>query len=64
MSCVDGCGTVFKIKSSGKEPVLYRFTGGPDGANPSASLLAVKGVLYGTTELKAVASQTSVPSSS
>ena len=49
-SCVDGCGTVFKIKSSGKETVAYRFTGGPDGANPSASLLVVKGVLYGTTE--------------
>ena len=50
MGCIDGCGTVFKIKPSGKETVVYRFTGGPDGANPSASLLAVKGVLYGTTE--------------
>ncbi|MFY9719876.1 MAG: choice-of-anchor tandem repeat GloVer-containing protein, partial [Candidatus Cybelea sp.] len=45
-----GCGTVFKIKPSGKETVLYRFVGGNDGANPSASLLAVKGVLYATTE--------------
>jgi uncharacterized repeat protein (TIGR03803 family) len=30
--------------------VLYSFQGGSDGANPSASLLPVKGVLYGTTE--------------
>jgi uncharacterized repeat protein (TIGR03803 family) len=50
MGCVGGCGTVFKIGSSGKETVLYRFGGGTDGANPSASLLAVRGVLYGTTE--------------
>ncbi len=48
--CGGSCGTLFKIKSSGKETVLYRFTGGMDGANPSASLLAVEGVLYGTTE--------------
>src|ERR1700722_15539906 len=34
MGCVGGCGTVFKIKSSGKETVVYRFRGGPDGANP------------------------------
>ena len=29
--------------------VLYSFKGKPDGANPSASLIDVKGVLYGTT---------------
>jgi uncharacterized repeat protein (TIGR03803 family) len=32
--------------------VLYSFAGGPgDGANPYASLINVKGTLYGTTEL-------------
>ncbi len=48
--CVGGCGTVFTITLSGKEKVLYRFKGRSDGANPSASLLAVRGLLYGTTE--------------
>jgi len=27
-------GTVFKVDSSGKETVLHRFTGAPDGQNP------------------------------
>jgi uncharacterized repeat protein (TIGR03803 family) len=45
---VVGCGTVFKVSRSGKERVLYSFTGGADGANPSASLIEVNGVLYGT----------------
>lgn len=49
-ACVGGCGVVFKITPFGKETTLYRFGSGNDGANPSASLLAVKGVLYGTTE--------------
>ena len=48
--CIGGCGIVFMITPSGKETVVYRFRGGDDGANPSASLLAVKGILYGTTE--------------
>ena len=48
--CNGGCGIVFMITPSGKEAVVYRFRGGDDGANPSASILAVKGVLYGTTE--------------
>jgi uncharacterized repeat protein (TIGR03803 family) len=48
--CIGGCGVVFKVTPSGKETTLYRFEGGNDGANPSASLLAVEGVLYGTTE--------------
>jgi len=50
IACAGGCGIVFTITSSGKDTVLYRFGGGNDGANPGASLLAVKGVLYGTTE--------------
>src|SRR3984893_371043 len=48
---VSGAGTVFKLTQSGSEMVLYRFTGGIDGANPGASLLldAAAGNLYGTT---------------
>jgi uncharacterized repeat protein (TIGR03803 family) len=45
-----GCGTVFKLDKTGKETVLYRFTG-LDGANPSAGLIRdADGNLYGTTE--------------
>jgi uncharacterized repeat protein (TIGR03803 family) len=49
IACAGGCGTVFKITPSGKKTTIYRFGGGTDGANPSASLLAVRGILYGTT---------------
>ena len=46
----NGCGTVFKIDTSGDETVLYRFTGGTDGAFPSAGLVRDgAGNLYGTT---------------
>jgi uncharacterized repeat protein (TIGR03803 family) len=44
-----GCGTIFEVTPNGKERVLYRFTGSSDGAYPNG-LVAVKGVLYGTTE--------------
>ncbi|HEX3458370.1 MAG TPA: choice-of-anchor tandem repeat GloVer-containing protein [Candidatus Baltobacteraceae bacterium] len=45
-----GCGTVFKMKRSGKDhQVLYKFAGNADGAYPNG-LTEVKGVLYGTTE--------------
>src|ERR1041385_6862240 len=37
-----GCGTVFEFASDGTETVLYRFTGGSDGANPSAELIKGK----------------------
>jgi uncharacterized repeat protein (TIGR03803 family) len=44
------CGTVFKITKTGKETVLHRFTGDPDGANPWAGVVMdAKGNLYGTT---------------
>ncbi len=47
-----GYGTVFKLSPSGKETVLYSFTGGADGANPLFSLFRdAAGNLYGTTEL-------------
>jgi len=45
-----GCGTVFAVStSSGAERVLYSFQGGTDGSYPQASLIEVKGTLYGTT---------------
>ena len=45
-----GCGTVFKVDPTGKETVLYAFTGGADGRGPSTGLVAdSKGNLYGTT---------------
>jgi uncharacterized repeat protein (TIGR03803 family) len=47
---VSGCGTVFKVDTTGEETVLYRFSGGTDGAAPSAGLIMDKeGNLYGTT---------------
>jgi uncharacterized repeat protein (TIGR03803 family) len=45
-----GAGTVFKVSKSGKETVLYSFTGGVDGANPFAGLLQdAADNLYGVT---------------
>jgi uncharacterized repeat protein (TIGR03803 family) len=44
-----GCGIVFSVDASGKEHVLYRFNGRPDGASPTGSLLDVNGTIYGTT---------------
>jgi uncharacterized repeat protein (TIGR03803 family) len=54
-NCNLGCGTVFKLApgSSGwTENVLYTFTGGTDGREPSARVvLDAAGNLYGTTLL-------------
>ena len=36
--CNGGCGTVFKLDITGKETILYTFTGGADGAYPSSPL--------------------------
>jgi uncharacterized repeat protein (TIGR03803 family) len=44
-----GCGTVFKVTTSGDETVVYKFKGGTDGAAPSGALINVAGALYGTT---------------
>ena len=44
-----GCGTIFKLRPSGKETVMYSFTGGADGAFPYAGLTSdASGNLYGT----------------
>jgi hypothetical protein len=48
--CFFGCGVVFKLSASGKETVLYSFTGGKDGGMPYG--LAVRdaaGNYYGAT---------------
>ena len=46
-----GCGVVFKLDSTGKETVLYSFTGGADGCQPFAGLVRdAAGNLYGATE--------------
>lgn len=44
-------GTVFKVDATGKETVLYSFTGGADGQNPYFVVLLrdKAGNLYGTT---------------
>jgi uncharacterized repeat protein (TIGR03803 family) len=51
-ACKGGCGTVFKVDTTGKETVLHPFTGFPDGFNPvnSGGLVQdTQGNLYGTT---------------
>jgi uncharacterized repeat protein (TIGR03803 family) len=48
-----GCGTVFKITPSGKETVLYNFTGGSDGQNPDVIVGPYKGNLYGFSRTQA-----------
>jgi hypothetical protein len=40
----------FSIATSGAERVLHSFNSGSDGALPDASLIDLKGVLYGTTD--------------
>jgi uncharacterized repeat protein (TIGR03803 family) len=45
-----GCGTVFKLDTSGSETLLHVFGGAGDGWNPTARLiLDTAGNLYGTT---------------
>src|SRR5258708_37409321 len=43
------CGTIFKLDSTGKETVLYRFLGGTDGSGSAAGLARDPGgEIYGT----------------
>lgn len=45
-----GKGTIFKVTPKGREKVLYSFTGGADGWNPSAApVIGSNGRLIGTT---------------
>ena len=55
LNCVpNGCGTIFKLSSTGEFTTLYSFCAQPncaDGQYPSASLIqATDGNLYGTTQ--------------
>jgi uncharacterized repeat protein (TIGR03803 family) len=46
-----GCGVVFRLDTTGKETVLYTFTGGADGGLPAAGVIRdAAGNLYGTTQ--------------
>jgi uncharacterized repeat protein (TIGR03803 family) len=44
-----GNGTVFSMSRAGSELVLHDFGSSGDGVEPAASLIAAKGMLYGTT---------------
>jgi len=45
-----GAGTVFKINPlTGAESIVYSFNSGSDGAGPTAGLIVVDKMLYGTT---------------
>jgi len=45
-------GAVFRIDpATGAQLTVYGFTGGNDGSEPTAALLDVNGMLYGTTQL-------------
>lgn len=47
-----GCGTAFAIDAPGKETILHKFLGSPDGSNPSGGRRYVSGLqlFYGTTQ--------------
>jgi uncharacterized repeat protein (TIGR03803 family) len=42
-------GTIFKIDGANQETILYSFTGGADGSDPSGVIMDASGNLYGTT---------------
>jgi uncharacterized repeat protein (TIGR03803 family) len=49
-TCGGFCGVVYKVDKGGNETVLYSFTGGADGANPTTGLVTdYEGNLYGAT---------------
>jgi uncharacterized repeat protein (TIGR03803 family) len=45
-----GSGVVYKLDPAGNETVLYNFTGGDDGGNPTAGVTLAAGNFYGTTQ--------------
>jgi uncharacterized repeat protein (TIGR03803 family) len=50
-----GCGVIFKIDpKTGRETVLYQFTGGTDEGNPQAAVIWQGGSFYGTTAANGV----------
>lgn len=55
--CSAGCGTIFKISTTGKESVLYRFSGGGDGANPLGNLVIdLDGNIFGVANTGGIGS--------
>jgi uncharacterized repeat protein (TIGR03803 family) len=48
-ACTDGCGTIFKITSSGRLTTLYSFSGA-DGSSPVGLIQDTNGRFYGSTE--------------
>jgi hypothetical protein len=51
-TCAFGCGVVYRVTDNGGYSVVYRFTGGADGWNPSGGLTADSaGNLYGAAFL-------------
>ncbi len=46
----NGCGTVFRMSTTGSKKVIYTFNGPPDAAWPVFALLNLNGTLYGTTQ--------------
>jgi uncharacterized repeat protein (TIGR03803 family) len=53
-----GVGAVYKLDTTGNETVLYSFTGGVDGAIPSAGVIRDSaGDLYGTAETGGTANE-------
>jgi uncharacterized repeat protein (TIGR03803 family) len=49
-----GCGVIYKVTPDGQESVLYRFTGGDDGAKPNGLIADHNGNLFGTTNSGAI----------
>ena len=48
--CFEGCGTLYKIDTSGNFTVLHSFTGGDDGDHPQGVISDSAGNLYLTTQ--------------
>lgn len=49
-ACFNGCGVIFKLTKAGDFTLLYSFTGGSDGSNPSSLIMDAAGNLYGTAQ--------------
>jgi uncharacterized repeat protein (TIGR03803 family) len=48
--CTNGCGTVFRMSTTGSKKVIYSFKGPPDAEWPQFALLNLNGTLYSTTQ--------------
>jgi uncharacterized repeat protein (TIGR03803 family) len=55
-------GIVFKLDTTGKETVLYNFTGGADGAFPYGGLIGDSAGIYGTTSAGGITAGACFPS--